>query len=420
MAGVALAALFDVALGATEPPHIARQPDARFTDERRLVAVADVHGNDEGFTAILRRTGLIDDSSRWTGGTATLVQTGDVLDRGLGVRRALDLLVSLERDAGRSKGRVIPLLGNHEVMNLFGETRDVNPELYAQFADNRSDARRDTGWSSYTRLGATQKNATGEILSPYNQTRDDWMAAHPPGYIEYREALAPRGRYGAWLRQRDIAVKVGNTLFMHAGPGSEPAARSVDELNDTARREIARYDRFVQLLSDRKLALPFFTLQEIIAVAANQLTIASAFVDAQRLDRDAPRPVLNGDELREALAIVDVGTWSLFAVQGPLWIRGYAQWPDSDRDRVAALLAPYGAQRLVVGHTPQPGRIAQRFGGLAYVIDTGMLASVYKGVPSALEIVGDGVKAIYLDSEQQLTPADGAILKHEEHEVFTF
>jgi hypothetical protein len=403
VAGLALAALLDLSLIAADPARVTSQADARTDSERRLVAVGDVHGNDEGFAAILRRAGLIDESNRWTGGTATFVQTGDVLDRGLGARRTLDLLIALERDAGRGKGRVVPLLGNHEVMNLLGETRDVNPELYGQFTDNRSDARRESAWSSYARLGSAQKNAAGELLSPYNQTRDDWMATHPSGYIEYREAFAPRGRYGAWLRQRDIAIKIGDTIFMHAGPGTEPAARSVNELNDTARREIARFDRFVQTIVDRKLALPFFSLQEIIAVAANQLTIANAFVEAQRTDRDAPRPALTFDELREAQAIIDIGTWSLLAVQGPLWIRGYAMWPESDRDKVAALLEPYGARRLVVGHTPQPKGIAQRFGGLAYVIDTGMLASVYKGMPSALEIVGDRVTAIYLDSQQQLT-----------------
>jgi len=51
------------------------------------VAVGDVHGNFEGLAGILQRTGLIDENLKWIGGQAVLVQTGDLLDRGGGVRQ---------------------------------------------------------------------------------------------------------------------------------------------------------------------------------------------------------------------------------------------------------------------------------------------------------------------------------------------
>ncbi len=427
-AGLACAALFHLALAAPDPPRIAGQAEARPKDERRLarqaealprnerrlVAIGDVHGNYEGFVSILRRTGLIDASNRWTGGTTTLVQTGDVTDRGLGVKQTMDLLMTLEREARRADGRVVSLAGNHEVMNLLGDTRDVNPELYAAFADQQSESRREAAWTNYARLADTQKDAAGEAPPPYQQTRDAWMTAHPRGHLEYREAFRPRGRYGAWLRDKDIAAAIGDTIFMHAGPPLAPSTGPLDDLNKTARREIARVDRFAQNLVDRKLALPSFSLNEILEVAINQLRITTAFIDAQRNDREAPRPALTLEELQEAQAIVDIGTWSLLAPQGPLWIRGYATLPDAEQDKVAAVLKSYRATRLVVAHTPQPSRIAQRFGGLVYVIDTGMLASVYKGVPSALEIVGDRVTAIYLDSQEVLTPP---AFDHEAHEA---
>ena len=55
-------------------------------------------------------------------------------------------------------------------------------------------------------------------------------------------------------------------------------------------------------------------------------------------------------------------------------------------------------KRIAVGHTPSmDSRIAARFGGRVFLIDTGMLASVYKGRPSALEIKGEAVNAIYED-----------------------
>jgi len=402
-AGLALAALVPLAFAAPDPA--------------RIVAVGDVHGNHDGFVSILRRTGLIDNANRWTGGTTTLVQTGDVTDRGLGVMQTMDLLMTLEREARRAGGRVVSLAGNHEVMNLLGDTRDVNPAIYASFVDAQSETRREAAWTAYARLAETQKVATGELPAPYDQTRDVWMAAHPPGYLEYRETFRPRGKYGAWLRARDIAASIGGTIFMHAGPPLTPSTAPLDDLNKTARREIARFDRFVERLVSRKLAPSFFTLNEILEAAAHQLQIATTFIDAQRNDREAPRPALSLDELQEAQAILDIGTWSLLAPQGPLWIRSYATSPDAERDSVAAVLNAYRATRLVVAHTPQPSRIAQRFGGLVYIIDTGMLASVYKGVPSALEIVNDRVTAIYLDSEEVFTPPQR--IEHEPHEART-
>ena len=72
---------------------------------------------------------------QWIGGTTVLVQTGDIFDRGPKVREALDLLMRLEEEARRAGGRVEALLGNHEVMNLLHEFRDVSPASYAAFAD---------------------------------------------------------------------------------------------------------------------------------------------------------------------------------------------------------------------------------------------------------------------------------------------
>ena len=58
----------------------AAQP--RSPESGRVIAIGDVHGSLAAWSAILKATGLIDDARRWTGGTATLVQTGDLTDRG--------------------------------------------------------------------------------------------------------------------------------------------------------------------------------------------------------------------------------------------------------------------------------------------------------------------------------------------------
>ncbi|HUE56718.1 MAG TPA: hypothetical protein VMO76_12860 [Candidatus Udaeobacter sp.] len=79
----------------------------------RLVAVGDVHHGDfDDLCLLLKRTGLVDAQNRWTGGSATLVQTADLLDRGPKGRQAMDLLMELEKEAAKAGGQVVPLLGN--------------------------------------------------------------------------------------------------------------------------------------------------------------------------------------------------------------------------------------------------------------------------------------------------------------------
>jgi hypothetical protein len=83
-----------------------------------------------------------------------------------------------------------------------------------------------------------------------------------------------------------------------------------------------------------------------------------------------------------------------------MWFRGYATWPDTAGPMVATVLDRLRAARIVVGHTPQVnGTIRPRFDNRLFLIDTGMLAAVYKGRPSALEIDGTQVRALYPDQE---------------------
>ena len=61
-----------------------------------------------------------------------------------------------------------------------------------------------------------------------------------------------------------------------------------------------------------------------------------------------------------------------------------------------------------------PRRITPRFDAGVFLIDTGMLASVYAGEPSALQIEAGRVTAVYLDERELLvdtTAAPGAAVK---------
>lgn len=370
----------------------------------RVVAIGDIHGSLDGFVTILERAGLIDASRRWTGGETALVQTGDYMDRGPAVRGVMDLLMTLESEAKASGGQVVTLLGNHEVMNLVGETRDATPEIFATFADAQSESRREAAWRAYASLAERVVAKRPDAPDVYRQTRDAWLAAHPPGYVEYREALSPRGRYGRWLRGRMAAARVGDTAFMHAGVNPSAGEETLDDVNRQVRGELNRFDAYVRALVDKKLALHTFSLQQIVDITAWELQTATAYIDASKARTQAPAPVLDGRWLREAVGIIDIGHWALLAPDGPMWFRGYATWPDSSEPLITPLLARWRVERIVSAHTPQPNGIRSRFHDRLFLIDSGMLASVYRGRPSALEIAGDRVTAIYPDTATVLVP----------------
>jgi hypothetical protein len=387
-----VAAVSVVAVLCGPPPTLVAQAASR------LVAIGDIHGEIDGLRTILRVAGLTDATGRWSGGRTQLIQTGDYTDRGTGTRAVLDLLMTLEQQARGAGGRAFALLGNHEVMNLIGDMRDVTPEIFATFADGNSEKKRIAAWEQYARIGAA-KLAKGEpVPDVYRQTREAWLAARPPGYVEYRDAFAPRGKYGAWLRGKPIVTEVGGNIFMHAGISPALAPLKLDDLNVRVRDEVRRLDRFVDRLVEAGLATRAFTLQEILAVASNEIVQANAVIAAAQAEGKEPdRSRLNVPLLMEAQEILKIDTWVVVNPEGALWYRGLATEPDDPAGGpFAALLAKYGAKRFITGHTPQQNRsINSRFGGRAVLIDTGMLAAYYKGRPAALEIVGDALTAIY-------------------------
>ena len=360
----------------------------------RLVAIGDIHGAGDAFAAILQAAGLIGSDRKWTGGTATFVQTGDYLDRGGAARQVLDLLMDLEAQAKDAGGRAEVLLGNHEVMNMLHEVTDVAPEAYASFADASSDERRRKAYDAAQ--GIAKRN--GGRAAP--GSREDWMAAHPPGFVEYLDAMGPRGRYGKWLRAHKPAVQVGTTAFMHAGINPDSRG-SLDDVNRDVARAIKAWDDASEVLVRERLITPYFTLKETVAAAADDLQrIAAAIAAGTPVDSRVTREYV--DQLR---GIIGLGESPLLAAAGPMWFRGLSESPTEETsDQVTALFSRLGITRMVVGHTPRlPGRIAPHFDNRVYPIDTGMLATFFKGGrASALEIVGERVTAIYTTEREVL------------------
>ena len=357
---------------------------------QRLVAIGDIHGAGDSFVAILQASGLIDAERRWSGGRARFVQTGDFTDRGPNVRDVMDLLMRLEDEAKRAGGRAEILFGNHEGMNILHDLRDVSAETFAAFADDESEARRSKAFNSH----ATIARRAGKELN-----RSDWLRDHPPGFLEYVEAMGPSGRYGRWLRSRRVVAKIDDSIFMHAGirPDLET---SIDDINRTVEREIRAFDDAVASLVKADMIAPFFTLQEIVNAVGAELTRISELLNAKK---EIPPEVTQEYVSRlQRMAIID--KWSLIAADGPLWFRGYATMSEDAQPQIEGLLKRLGAARFVVGHSPRlPGNIQVRFGNRIFLIDTGMLTTYFKGGrPSALEISGTSITAIYTDEKQPL------------------
>ena len=306
----------------------------------RIVAVGDLHGDFSAWRDVLRAASLVDSKGHWTGRDATLIQTGDAVDRGPSSLEIIQDLMRLQREAARAHGQVIAMVGNHEAMNLVGDLRYVSAADFAGYTDRRSAVRRENVYNSNkaaieTAYRQKDPQMSGEAI------KQAWFEAFPLGRIEHQIAWSDHGEIGPWVVKNPVVVLLDGTLFVHGG--ISPAYTNL-------------------------------TVADINARAAAALTA-----------RDTDPKAITNDE------------------QGPLWYRGLAQSlasnhgetlaaPTSDQvqpageDQLNALLAAYDARRIVIGHTPILSGIALFHDGKLICIDTG-ISAVYGGTVSYLDIV---------------------------------
>jgi hypothetical protein len=314
--------------------------------QQRIVAVGDLHGDYEAWIAIARDAGLIDPKNRWAGGTATLVQTGDITDRGPDSLKIIRHLQKLQKEAQKAGGKVVVLIGNHEAMNVTGDLRYVDPGEYAAFADANSEALRQAVWDSNGKLFIANYKARYPAMTD-KEIREDWLKATPPGLLEHQRAWAPSGDLGRWAATLPAVVKLGDTIFVHGGLSAPYTAMGgIDAIN---RRVSA-------------------------AVAAGEKSPGSILTDP--LGPLWYRGLITrGPAFEQEVAAAAAAAGKPAAVRPPM---------DQELDLV---LAAFGAKRLVVAHTPSLKGIDIGAGGKLVRIDTGN-SRHYKGTPSWLEIKG--------------------------------
>ena len=298
----------------------------------RIVAIGDLHGDHRAWRDIASAAGLMDRSGRWIGGRTTVVQTGDITDRGPDSLKIIRELRRLQSEAPRTGGKVIVLVGNHEAMNVIGDLRYVHPGEYAAFQGPRSQAVRDRYYSKHGRSIEEAARRRDPDLTPA-QIRAAWEQATPLGMIEHRQAWHPTGDVGAWIVGSPAVVKLGDLLFVHGGLSAAYADLSVDEINRRVAKALAAQD-------------------------------------------DGDDAIINDQN-------------------GPLWYRGLVTREGSApgaaapsiEEELTAVLRGHGARAIVVGHTPVLKGIAISHGERLVRIDTGM-SRHYGGTLSYLEIVG--------------------------------
>lgn len=163
----------------------------------KLIAVSDIEGNFTAFYSLLLSNKVIDKKGNWIFGKGHLILNGDFFDRGSQVTQLLWLIYHLESQALKSGGKVHYILGNHEIMNLYGNASD-NDFKYIEAA----------------------KRISGQT---------DWDKAVRYLYSENSEL-------GKWLRSKNIIEKIGDVLFAHGGlnPNHSKEKFTLSDLNETA------------------------------------------------------------------------------------------------------------------------------------------------------------------------------------------
>ncbi len=346
-----------------------------WTDVPRVVVIGDVHGSYDKLLTLLEGTGLVDEDLGWVGGEDHLVFVGDLVDRGPDDRPVLDLVRRLQTEALAAGGRVHPLLGNHEVMNMSGDFRYVSEKGFRDFLPQEDKKARNRAMQRF-------RNTYGPGV-PLQQLKPAFEERFPPGYFGRLSSFWHDGEYGSWLLQQPALLKINGVVFLHGGLTEEVAALGLDAINRQVHEDTLR----------------FMNNAETLVQATG---VPPSYVDAILAAREAGRGAR--DTSKQAVAartILQLSDSLPYVPAGPLWYRGISLENERlERLNVERSLESLGARAMVVAHTPtKSGVINSRFNGQVYRVDVGM---AYGRKPQALVFAGDEAK-VYDPATQSYT-----------------
>ncbi|KAE9605111.1 hypothetical protein Lal_00036620 [Lupinus albus] len=207
----------------------------RLPSPSRLIAIGDLHGDLEKSKQALRLAGLIDASDRYTGGSATVVQVGDVLDRGGDELKILYFLEKLKREAARSGGRIITMNGNHEIMNIEGDFRFITETALDEFRV----------WGEWFVVGNKMKNLCHGLKTPrdpFEGVPKSFRGVRKELFDGFRArvaALRPNGPISRrFLSQNVTVLVVGDSIFVHGGLLPHHVSYGLEKINEEVRNWI--------------------------------------------------------------------------------------------------------------------------------------------------------------------------------------
>ncbi|KAI3988115.1 hypothetical protein MKX01_011904 [Papaver californicum] len=205
----------------------------RYTSPDRLIAIGDLHGDLEKSKQSFKLAGLIDNSDRWIGGNTTVVQIGDVLDRGDDEIKILYFLEKLKHEALKSGGLIITMNGNHEIMNVDGDFRYVTPASLNEFRV----------WTSWFNIGNSMKNLCGGIDNKQKDIYKGVPNVFPGIRQEFHEgfrnriaALRPNGPIsGRFISGNPTILVIGDSVFVHGGLLKNHVEYGLERINNEVR-----------------------------------------------------------------------------------------------------------------------------------------------------------------------------------------
>lgn len=109
---------------------------------RDIYALGDVHGDYGRLVTLLLAANLLADKpahahqARWSAGSAVLICTGDMIDKGEHSLKVIGLLRALQTAARDAKGQVIVTMGNHEGSFLADPANHKAKEFIADLHDH--------------------------------------------------------------------------------------------------------------------------------------------------------------------------------------------------------------------------------------------------------------------------------------------
>ncbi|XP_050203564.1 shewanella-like protein phosphatase 2 [Mercurialis annua] len=294
----------------------------------RLIAVGDLHGDLDKSKQAFRLAGLIDDSGNWSGGSATVVQIGDVLDRGGDELKILYFLEKLKREAFKHGGNLITMNGNHEIMNVEQDFRYVTKSGLDEFSN----------WAYWFSLGNRMKNLCDGvekskdifdgIPSSFRCVKEEF--SH--GFRARIAALRPNGPIANRFLSKNVTVLVvGDSVFVHGGLLAQHVEYGLERMNKEVRDWISG-------LSEKS--------SPVYCRGRNSVVWLRKFSDELAKNCDC-------SALEHALATIP------------------------------------GVKRMIMGHTIQEAGINAVCDNKAIRIDVGMSKGCANGLPEVLEINGE-------------------------------